>query len=114
MWGAVHVSTSIVINEMPERLAALYLDYANWSLLFPATIRGVRHLETSSDSITVEVNHRTEGYVVNVIRPISPTTIALDEYKPRFDATFINRFDAVAEGTRYTVEAEVRFKCHTR
>ena len=46
---------------------------------------------------------------MNVIRPISPTTIALDEYKPRFDATFVNRFDAVAEGTRYTVEAEVRF-----
>jgi hypothetical protein len=114
MWGTVHVRTNIVIHEIPERLAALYLDYANWSLLFPATIRGVRHLERSSDSITVEVDHRTEGHVVNVIRSISPTTIALDEYKPRFDATFVNRFDAVAEGTRYTSKRRSGSKCHMR
>ena len=60
--------------------------------------------------ITVEVDRRTEGAVVNVIRPLSPTTIALDEFKRRFDATFINRFDPIDDGTRYTVDADVRFR----
>jgi hypothetical protein len=108
-WGTVHVSADISIHATPERLAALYLDYAPWSRLIPATIRGVRHLETAPRSVTVEVDHRTEGHVMNIIRPVSPTTIALDEFKPRYSAAFVNRFDTVADGTRYTVDAEVKF-----
>lgn len=99
----------MTVRATPEKLAALYLDYLGWPRLFPATIRAVRLLREQSGEITVEVDHRTEGRVVNVIRPESPTVVALDELKPRFAATFINRFDASAAGTQYTVEADVRF-----
>ena len=107
-WGTVHARESLPIHASPQRLAALYLDYAHWSSLFPATIRGVRLLREGDRDIAVEVDHRTEGPVVNIIRPLSPTTIALDEFKPRFDATFINRFDAVDDGACYTLDADVR------
>jgi hypothetical protein len=43
-WGAVHVDAAMTINAPRERLMTLYLDYAHWSRLFPATIRGVRLL----------------------------------------------------------------------
>ena len=109
-WSTVCVREAMTIRAAPEKAAALYLDYAGWPRLFPATIRGVRFLRERSGEITVEVDHRTEGLVVNVIRPESPTVIVLDELKPRFGATFINRFDASPAGTRYTVDAEVRFR----
>ena len=96
------------INAPPERLARLYLDYAHWSSLFPATIRGVRLLREGDRETTVEVDHRTEGAVVNIIRPLSPTVIELEEFKPRFDATFVNRFERAGNGARYVLDADVR------
>jgi hypothetical protein len=39
----------------------------------------------------------------------SPTVIVLDEYKSRYDATFINRFELSGTGARYVVDAEIRF-----
>ena len=108
-WGTVHVRETLTIRATPAKLAALYLDYRNWHHLFPRTIRGVRLLKERPREITVEVDHRSEGRVVNIIRPQSPTVIALDEFKPGFYATFVNRFDASADGTRYTVDAEIRF-----
>jgi hypothetical protein len=89
---------------------ALYLDHAHWPRLFPATIRGVRFLRQAPGEIVVEVAHRDEGPVVNVIRPRPPHVVELEEFKRRFDATFLNRFDDTPEGTRYTVVAEVRLK----
>ena len=109
-WSTVRVREAMTIRAAPEKAAALYLDYERWPRLFPATIRGVRMLRERPGEITVEVDHRTEGRVVNVIRPESPTVIALDELKPRFAATFVNRFDASAAGTQYAVDAEVRFR----
>src|SRR5262245_3113861 len=108
-WGSVRVRVALVIRAAPERLTALYLDYRNWSRVFPATIRGVRWLETRDGAITVEVDHCTEGRVVNIIRPMSASVIALEEFKPRFDATFVNRFESAPEGTRYVLDAEIRF-----
>ena len=109
-WGTVRAREALTIRATPDRLAALYLDYAGWPRLFPATIRGVRVLTERPGEITVEVDHRTEGRVVNVIRRLSASEIALDEKKPRFAATFVNRFEPSSEGTRYTVEAEIRFR----
>ena len=108
-WGWVRVREALVIHAAPDRLAALYLDYANWPELFPATIRGVRWLEEHNGDITVEVDHRDEGPVVNIIRPMSASVIVLEEFKPRFDATFVNRFESVPQGTRYVLDAEIRF-----
>jgi hypothetical protein len=59
---------------------------------------------------TVDVDHRSAGHVINIIRRRSGSTIELDEFKPKYDATFINRFDATPEGTRYTVSADIRLK----
>lgn len=96
------------IHASPERLVRLYRDYEHWSSLFPATIRGVRLLREGDQETTVEVDHRTEGAVVNIIRPLAPTVIELEEFKPRFDAKFINRFEREGDGARYTLDADVR------
>ena len=109
-WNTVRVREAMTIRTAPEKAAALYLDYEHWPRLFPATIRGVRLLRERQGEITVEVDHRTEGRVVDIIRPESPSVIVLDEFKPRFAATFINRFDASPAGTQYTVDADVRFR----
>ena len=106
----MHASATITIHAPPERLIALYLDFAHWSQLFPATIRGVGLVRKRGDETTVEVDHRTEGRVVNVVRRRSASEIELEELKPRYAATFLNRFDAVTEGTRYTVTADVHLR----
>jgi hypothetical protein len=67
-WGTVHVDAAMTIHAPRERLVALYLDYAQWSQLFPATIRGVRLVRREASETTVEVDHRTAGHVVNIIR----------------------------------------------
>jgi hypothetical protein len=106
----VRIRETLAIRAAPQRLATLYIDYPNWSRLFPATIRGARWIGDDGRDITVEVDHRSEGRVVNIIRPISSTVIALDEFKPRFDATFVNRFEPAGDGTRYVLDAEIHFR----
>jgi len=108
-WGSVRVREALVIRAAPDRLAALYLDYKSWPELFPETIRGVRRVAVQNGDTTVEVDHRTAGRVVNIIRPMSASVIALEEFKPRYDATFVNRFESVPQGTRYVLDAEIRF-----
>jgi hypothetical protein len=109
-WRTVHAHAAITIHAPPECLVARYLDVARWPQLFPATIRGTRLVRREGDDLTVEVDHRTAGRVVNVLRRHSPTVIVLEEFKPRFRATFLNRFDPIPEGTRYTVVADVRLR----
>jgi hypothetical protein len=62
----------LTIPATPERLVALYLDYEHWAQLFPATIRGVRLVRSDATSMTVEVDHRSEGHVINIIELASP------------------------------------------
>jgi len=109
-WGAVHVDAAMTIHAPCERLVTLYLDYAHWPRLFPATIRGVRLVRREGSETTVEVDHRTAGHVVNIIRRRSANEIELEEFKPKYDATFVSRFDAVAAGTRYSVSADIRLE----
>lgn len=106
----MHSEVAATIHASPDRLAALYMDYERWPRLFPATIEGVRVLEKTEGRIVVEVNHRTSGPVVNIIRPHSPREIELEEHKPKFNATFVNRFEQIADGSRYVVTAEIRLK----
>ena len=60
--------------------------------------------------MTVEVDHRTAGRAINVIRPLSARIIELEEHKPKYDATFVNRFEPAEDGTRYTVVADIRLR----
>ena len=106
----VHTVASKIIRAEPRRLMDLYLDYTGWPRLYPATIRGVQLLGEEAGRTRVEVDHVTEGKVLNVLTVISESEIRLDEWKPRYEATFINRFETHPNGTRYSVFAEVALK----
>lgn len=103
----IHVEVSRVIHAAPELLVSRYLDIAGWPRLFPATIRGTRELERHGASTTVDVDHATAGIVKNVVTVTAPDEIVLDELKPSYRARFVNRFEPVADGCRYTVVADV-------
>ena len=100
----------MTIRAPRERLVALYLDFAHWPQLFPATIRGVHLVRRQGDETTIAVDHRTDGRVINVLRRCSASEVELAEFKPRYAATFVNRFDAIPGGTRYTVVADVHLR----
>lgn len=106
----VRTVVSTEINAPPELVAALYADWAEWPRLFPLTIRGVRILADDGQRKTIEVDHATEGKVVNIMMVVSPHEVRLEESKRRFDARFINRFEAAGHGTRYSIVAEVQLK----
>lgn len=106
-WRKVHAEAALTIHASPERLVARYLDFAHWARLFPATIRGAHLVKRREDGVVVEVDHRTAGCVTNILRPRLPNLVELEEHKPKYDALFLNRFDPVAAGTRYTVAADV-------
>jgi hypothetical protein len=109
-WAMIHTVVSKEINAPPERVAALYVAYEGWPQLFPATIRGVRLLADGGQRKTIEVDHATEGKVINIMIAVSPREIQLEEFKQRFDARFTNRFEAAGQGTRYSIVADVQLK----
>jgi len=100
---------SITIRAPQPRVAALYRDYGRWPELFPATIRGVRPVSAEPRRTILEIEHR-EGRVTNILTELSPARFDLWESKRLYDATFVNCFEAIPEGTRYTVRADVRLK----
>jgi hypothetical protein len=106
----MHVELSININVTPSTAVAAYLDYRKWGKLFPLTIRGVKFIREENNILTVEVDHKTEGFVINILTVISDREIKLEEYKPKYNATFINCFAEISTGTRYTVVAYVSMK----
>ena len=59
--------------------------------------------------VTLEIAHR-EGAVVNVMTDVSPLRIDLWEDKRRYRGTFINEFEPIPGGTRYTVRADIELK----
>jgi hypothetical protein len=106
----VHTVVSTEISAPPELLSELYADYAGWPRLFPATIRGVQLLADDGQRKTIEVDHATEGKVINIMTVVSPHEIRLEEFKRRFSAEFVNRFEAAGQGTRYSIVADVQLK----
>jgi hypothetical protein len=107
--GRVHTSVSAVIHAPPEQVVAVYLDYAAWPRIFPKTIKGVRLVREEDRTKTLEIDH-VEGSVVNVLSVVGPGEIHLMEWKRRYDARFTNRFERTAEGTRYSLIADVVLK----
>lgn len=103
----VHVEVTQIVHAPPERVAALYLDWSHWPELFPATVRGVRFVDYDGGATFLEVDHAAEGKVPNVIRELGHREVLLDERNPGYHAFFLNRFEAVPAGTRYTVVADV-------
>ena len=106
----VHTVVSTEISAPPDVVAALYADYEGWPRLFPATIRGVRLLADDGQRKTIEVDHASEGKVINIMMVVSLHEIRLEEFKRRFDARFINRFEAAGQATRYSIVADVQPK----
>lgn len=48
--------------------------------------------------------------MVNILTAVSAEEIRLEEFKKRYDAVFLNRFEAVPEGTRYTLVGDISLK----
>ncbi len=104
-----HAEVSIIIHAPQARVAQQYRDYQSWPQLFPATIRGVRLMRSEGGRTELEIDHR-EGKVLNVMTEVSPERVNLWEVKRRYEGSFVNRFEAVPEGTRYTIVADIKLK----
>ena len=105
----MRVSASMCICAPRDRVFALYADYVNWNRLFSLTIKGVRLVRDEGNTKELEIDH-VDGLVPNMMRLRPPDTIEVDEVKRRYIATFLNTFEAVPDGTRFTVAADVRLK----
>jgi hypothetical protein len=106
--GTLRAVSSVLIRKPQAEVAALYRTYATWPKVFP-TIRAVRLLREEAGRTTLEIDHR-EGRVINILTVVSPEEIKLEEVKRKYDATFLNRFEAVPEGTRYTLVGDIALK----
>jgi hypothetical protein len=106
----MQVELSVNINVAPGTAVAVYLNYRNWHKLFPLTIRSAKYIREENGVLTVKVDHKKEGFVINILKVINNEEIKLEEFKPKYNATFINRFQKIAGGTRYTVIANVSLK----
>jgi hypothetical protein len=106
----VHEKMDVLIKAPQQSLITLYLDFKNWNKLFPATIQDARLITEKNKTQIVEVLHKTAGKVINILTPSSPNEIELKEFKPIYNAIFINRFKAVENGTLYIIEAYIFLK----
>ena len=104
----LHMETAIVIHAPQPQVLAIYRDYRNWPRIFP-TIKRVRLTREQPGQQVLEIDHR-EGRVVNILTDVAPGEIELKEWKRRYDATFLNRFQAIPDGTRFTLRADIALK----
>jgi hypothetical protein len=104
----LQVKVSTMVRAPRQTVLDVYADYASWPRLFP-TINAVRLLGREGPKLVLEVDH-VEGKVINelVVRP--PDQLDLWEEKRRYDARFLNRFENVPDGTRFTVRGEIHLK----
>ncbi len=105
--GELRVCVSLIIRAPCEKVMEVYRDIARWPRMFP-TIRAARVVHEDGAAQVIVVDHRLAGRVINTLRPMSPCEIELDEVKPKYSGRFLNRFEPVPEGTRYTVVAKIR------
>ena len=99
------VVASTTVSAPPATVCDVYAEYRNWPRLFP-TINGVRLLRREGAALVLEVDH-LEGMVVHELLVRPPDEISLREVHRRFDALFLNRFQAIPGGTRFTVTGEI-------
>jgi hypothetical protein len=106
--GMLHVETSTMIQAPRTRVVEIYQDYRNWPNLFP-TIKGVRLVREEPGKKVLEIDHR-EGRVINILTLVSQEEVELEEFKKKYDGKFVNRFESVPGGTRFTVAADISLK----
>lgn len=104
----VHMETSVVIHAPQPEVLATYRDYRNWPRIFP-TIKGVSLMCEQPGQQVLEIDHR-DGHVVNILTDVAPGEIELKEWKRRYDATFLNRFQSIPDGTRFTLCADIALR----
>jgi len=102
------VVASTVVSAPKGTVFDVYSEYPNWPRLFPA-INGVRLLRREGATLVLEIDH-IEGPVVNELLVRSPDEVSLWEVHRRFDALFLNRFQTIPGGTRFTVTGEIHLK----
>jgi hypothetical protein len=76
--------------------------------LFP-TITAVRLVGREGPKLVLEVDH-VEGKVSNELVVRAPDQLELWEQKRRYNARFLNCFEIVPDGTRFTVRGEIHLK----
>jgi GNAT superfamily N-acetyltransferase len=108
----MHVVASTMVSAPKATVSGVYSDYSNWPRLFP-TINGVRLLRREGATLVLEISH-SEGKVINELLVRSEDEIALWEVHRRFDVQFLNRFETIPGGTRFTVSGEFRLKGFAR
>ena len=106
----VSVCTSINIQAAAKNLFDIYKDYENWDRLFPLTIEKARLIRVDDNKLTIEVTHKSAGKVVNVLTFLSSEKIKLEEFKPLYNAVFINAFESAANESCYRIVASVKLK----
>jgi hypothetical protein len=104
----LHVEVSTVVEAPRQTVLDVYADYASWPRLFP-TISAVRLLGREGAKLALEVDH-VEGKVLNELVVRAPDQLDLWEEKRRYDARFLNRFESIPDGTRFTVSGELHLK----
>jgi hypothetical protein len=103
----IQAEATIDISALPTYVASLYRDIEKWGDTFPATIASARIIRSGKNWKEIEVKHKQEGRVSNTLIDLSETEIALEESKKKFNASFLNRFEASAIGTRYVIRAYI-------
>lgn len=104
----IRVETATTIRAPQQSVAAIYADYGSWPGLFP-TINGVRLISRDGPRLILEVDH-AEGKVLNELVIRSAGHIDLWEAKRRYTAWFVNQFETVPVGTRFSVRGEITLK----
>lgn len=104
------VQTSIKIKAPAAYLSALYQNVDLWSSLFPRTISEARLLKEENGKLTIKVQHKKAGEVINILSVQSPEEISLEEFKPLYQAVFNNRFQPENGGALYQVTARIKLK----
>jgi len=104
----MHVVASTTVSAPKATVSGVYSEYTNWPHLFP-TINGVRLLRREGATLVLEISH-SEGKVINELLVRSGDEISLWEVHRRFDVLFLNRFETVPGGTRFTVSGEFHLK----
>lgn len=101
--SAIRTQSAIDIAAPPGEVAAIYRNAEKWHETFPATIARARVIERGENWAQIEVVHKREGRVPNTLIFLSDTEIALEESKKKFDACFLNQFNAAPNGTTHYV-----------
>lgn len=109
--NAIETEAAIDIAASPEVVASIYRDVEKWGKIFPATIEQAKVIALRKNCKEIEVLHKQEGCVPNTLIDLSPTEIGLEESKPKFNASFINKFQrAPGNNTHYVIHSYISLK----